>query len=258
MTKEAAVRKVLDLAAGEIGYLEKASRANLYEKTANAGLNNYNKYAEILDGTDILNGKKNGYDWCACFVLCIFFLAFGRDFMLPLLGVPSGSAAAGVKYLMQYMRANGGFYASDPEPGDVIFYRRGDSWKHTGIVWKVEGSKITTIEGNAGTPQGVHSFTYPASWSDIGGYGRPNWKCLESIAEPQEVAPMDFEKEMAAYLAGLQNSAADKWAAEAVDWAVDNKIIAGDGGTGFAWQRPVTRQEAAQILYNFWQRFIKA
>ena len=36
--------KVLQIAKNEIGYLEKASNKNLYDKTANAGSNNYTKY----------------------------------------------------------------------------------------------------------------------------------------------------------------------------------------------------------------------
>ena len=40
---------VLKIAEAEVGYLEKKSAANLYDKTANAGRNNYTKYANDFD-----------------------------------------------------------------------------------------------------------------------------------------------------------------------------------------------------------------
>lgn len=44
VTPEAAIDAVIRIAQGEVGYLEKASAADLDSKTANAGINNYTKY----------------------------------------------------------------------------------------------------------------------------------------------------------------------------------------------------------------------
>ena len=41
--------KVIDIALGQVGYLEKKSNSNLDSKTANAGYNNYTKYARDFD-----------------------------------------------------------------------------------------------------------------------------------------------------------------------------------------------------------------
>ena len=41
MTPETAIDAVIRIAQGEVGYLEKASAADLDSKTANAGINNY-------------------------------------------------------------------------------------------------------------------------------------------------------------------------------------------------------------------------
>ena len=41
VTPEAAIDAVIRIAQGEVGYLEKASVADLDSKTANAGINNY-------------------------------------------------------------------------------------------------------------------------------------------------------------------------------------------------------------------------
>lgn len=44
VTEDQAINDVINVAKGEIGYLEKASNSNLDSKTANAGQNNYTKY----------------------------------------------------------------------------------------------------------------------------------------------------------------------------------------------------------------------
>ena len=60
------VQRVLATARSENGYLEKATNAQLEDKTANAGYNNWNKFAAFLDDLEVVyNGKKNGY---ACMV----------------------------------------------------------------------------------------------------------------------------------------------------------------------------------------------
>lgn len=43
------VQRVLATARSENGYLEKATNAQLEDKTANAGYNNWNKFAAFLD-----------------------------------------------------------------------------------------------------------------------------------------------------------------------------------------------------------------
>lgn len=41
------------------------------------------------------------------------------------------------------------------------------------------------------------------------------------------------------------------WAKEATTWAKQNKVFNGDATGGYGWQQPITREAAAQILYNF-------
>lgn len=41
------------------------------------------------------------------------------------------------------------------------------------------------------------------------------------------------------------------WAKEATSWAKQRGIFKGDGSGNFGWQVPVTREQLAQILYNF-------
>ena len=72
-----AVDQVIALAKQELGYLEKKDNnlKYLFDKTANAGSNNYTKYAYEIwtKWPDFFNGNKNGYAWCASFVCWLFF-----------------------------------------------------------------------------------------------------------------------------------------------------------------------------------------
>lgn len=64
---------------------------------------------------------------------------------------------------------NGTAYGQDAigaqaRPGDAILFGTGPSWnesKHIGIIEKVEGNTITTIEGNASDQVMRHTYTLP-------------------------------------------------------------------------------------------------
>jgi hypothetical protein len=60
---EKAAYRPVEILIDELGYLEKASNANLNSKTANAGHNNYTKFAQYFDdlrkqGLNFYNGRK--------------------------------------------------------------------------------------------------------------------------------------------------------------------------------------------------------
>lgn len=220
--------RFVSMARAEVGYREKATNSQLDNPTANPGTGNWNKYAAILDQTDIMNGPKNGADWCASFVVCMFYLTFGVEVFRKITGIPVHSLAAGVGYLRQYF-ANIGGLVSIPQPGDVIFFKtaNGTGWQHTGIVERVEGGMVYTIEGNAGTPQGVNTFVYPTNYARIGGYGRAKWELVD--VDPGE---------------------GSAWSTEARKWAIQNGLFAGDENGDYHWKDPVTREQLAQVLYN--------
>lgn len=67
------VNKVLNVAKGEVGYLEKKSNKYLNDKTKNAGSNNYTKYGAYFG----INGP-DAY-WCDMFVDWCMVQAYGRD-----------------------------------------------------------------------------------------------------------------------------------------------------------------------------------
>ena len=178
------LQKVLDVAASEVGYLEKASTSNLDDKTANAGSGNYTKYSRDLATYPYFNGKKQGVAWCAVFVAWCFVQAYGKDAALKLLcqpTKPANNAGAGCKYARNYFKNKGQLH-DDPQPGDVIFFYSSDksSIQHTGIVYKVDSSKVYTIEGNTSGASGVIANgggvckkSYSLSYARLAGFGRP-------------------------------------------------------------------------------------
>ena len=171
----AACDKLLTVAADEVGYLEKRSAANLDDKTANAGSANFTKYARDVDETDLMNGKKQGYAWCAVFVCWCFMKAYGLETARKMLCLPKKSYAAGVDYLKNYFKMAGRLYTA-PQVGDVVLF----GVQHTGIVTAVSGNTFTTVEGNTSGGSGVvangggvcrKSYTLRADYT----FGRPDW-----------------------------------------------------------------------------------
>ena len=186
--------KVIAVAAAEIGYKEKASNSQLDDKTANAGNKNYTKYARDFDQKypQWYNGKKNGFAWCDMFVDWCFLTAFGYAKALKLLCQPEKSCGAGCTFSAGYYKQKGQFYTSDPKPGDQIFFGTSISdCSHTGIVEKVDGSKVYTIEGN--TSDQVARRSYALTSSKIVGYGRPKYDA-ETTTTP---APAKTVEELA-------------------------------------------------------------
>lgn len=179
MTAQEAIKQVLDLARSEIGYHEKASYAQLNDKTANSGGSNWTKYAEYLDSfAGFYNGPKNGYPWCDVFVDYLFVKTFGEKLGREMLCQPMKSMGAGCLYSAQYYKDAGRWHRTSPNPGDQIFfsYSSGE-YSHTGIVEEVTGSTVTTIEGN--TSDQVARKNYGINDFGIVGYGTPKWNLAE-------------------------------------------------------------------------------
>ena len=181
MTVREAVSKVLETAANEIGYLEKASNSQLDSKTANAGSGNWTKYARDIDKLGITWGNKNGYAWCAEFVLWVFVTTFDKDIALDLLCSPNPTGIPVCSYGASYFKQAGRWF-SRPQPGDIIFFYSGGDINHTGIVESVSGSQVNTIEGN--TSNSVARRSYSVSGDGrIAGYGRPMYENLDGLSE---------------------------------------------------------------------------
>lgn len=174
-------QKVIDIFLNEVGYLEKASNANLDSKTGNAGYANYTKYARDLDALGYFyNGPKQGYAYCDVTVDWAFVKAYGVEAALFLLCQPKYSAGAGCGYSAQYYKNKGQFHKSNPQPGDQIFFGSEGNVTHTGLVYKVTSTKVYTVEGNTSGASGVIANgggvcekSYSLGYAKIYGYGRP-------------------------------------------------------------------------------------
>ena len=173
-------QKVIGIALKEVGYLEKNTNSQLDDATANAGSNNYTKYARDLYAAGYYNGNKNGYAWCDVFVDWCFFKAFGKT-VGQALQCQTGDLGAGCIYSAKYYQSKGQLHTCNPQVGDQIFFGTSASdVTHTGLVYKVDGSKVYTVEGNTSGASGVIAngggvFTksYALSYAKIYGYGRP-------------------------------------------------------------------------------------
>lgn len=197
-------QKVINIALAEVGYIEKASASQLDSKTANTGSANYTKYARDLDSLGFYNGRKQGMAWCDVFVDWCFVKAYGKSAALVITYQPKNAknnCGAGCKYSMQYYQQKGQLY-SIPQPGDQIFFRGSDGTpSHTGLVYKVSGSTVYTIEGNTSSTSGVISNggsvckkSYKITNSRIAGYGRPAYGVQESTQE-SGIAPESSSSE---------------------------------------------------------------
>lgn len=164
------VDKVINVAMNEVGYLEKKSNSQLDSKTANAGSANYTKYGK--------NMGCNGLAWCDAFVDDCFVHAYGREKAKELLGGFSNYTPTSA----QYFKDMGRWHISNPKIGDQIFFKNSTRICHTGIVYKVDSSKVYTIEGNTSGASGVIANgggvckkSYALNYAKIAGYGRPNY-----------------------------------------------------------------------------------
>lgn len=195
-------QKVIDIALSEVGYLEKATNAQLDDKTANAGSGNFTKYARDLAAVGYFNGKKQGMAWCAVFVAWCFYKAYGKADALKLLCQPtSDNCGAGCRYARNYFQAKGQLHTSNPQPGDMIFFYSADKSQisHTGLVYQVSSSKVYTVEGNTSGASGVVANgggvckkSYAMTYARLAGYGRPEFgteTASESPAQKDEQIP---------------------------------------------------------------------
>lgn len=140
-TKQDAINAVINVARGEIGYLEKKSNSQLDNKTANAGSGNYTKYWRDLWP------QLQAQAWCAIFVTWCFVQVFGIDATKVLLK----------HYPYTYCPTLGSLFTkyANPEVGDIVIFYRNGTFAHTGIVTYVNGDYFETIEGNTSGASGI-------------------------------------------------------------------------------------------------------
>lgn len=144
-------KDIVDVAIGEIGYCESGDNSTKYGKWYG----------------------MNGAPWCHMFVSwCAYEAGVGTSI------VPrTASTTAG----MEWFKKKGLFKLKGkytPKRGDIVYFKTGRS--HVGLVEKVTGNTLHTVEGN--TSDKVARRTYPLSHSTITGYGVPKYKNLNAVS----------------------------------------------------------------------------
>lgn len=170
--------KVIKVAEGEVGYLEKKSNKDLDGKTANAGKNNYTKYGKWIGA--------NGDYWCASFISWCFCKAYGSALGKKLL---CGAYSAACETIRQNFIKKKQYHTflTGARPGDVIFFKgtRHSGANHIGLIYKVADGKVYTIEGNTSGASGVvdngggvAKKSYKTTDTHVLGYGRPDYSLV--------------------------------------------------------------------------------
>lgn len=186
ITEADCINKMIEIASNEVGYLEKKSNSNLYSKTGNAGYNNYTKY-----GYEMHKIQPSNMDfpaaWCNTFTDWIILetcKAFGKG-TVEAKKVLCGNFDDYTVYSSNYYKKKGRWFTKNPKAGDQIFFKNNNGICHTGIVYRVDSSKVYTIEGNTSSASGVVANggcvakkSYNLSYSKIAGYGRPDWSSI--------------------------------------------------------------------------------
>lgn len=201
------IQKVLDIALGEVGYLEKETYDQLDDATANAGDENYTKYQRDLAKLSYFNGAKKGVAWCAVFVCWCFVQVLGEAMAKQLLCQPDkDNCGAGCQSQMNYYKNKKCWHTINPQPGDqIIFWNSAKKeGSHTGIVYKVDSTYVYTVEGNTSGASGVIANgggvckkKYKLTESRIAGYGRPRWELavdveVETSTKPDTSEPVEI------------------------------------------------------------------
>lgn len=169
--------KVIEVALGEVGYLEKKSNKNLDSKTANAGSANYTKY-----GRDMHKLEPSVMDfpaaWCDAFVDDCFVKAYGAAEAKKLLCGGFNDYTPSSAQLYQKKKQ----WGSEPKIGAQIFFTNGKRICHTGLVYKFDSRYVYTVEGNTSGASGVIANgggvctkKYFLTYSKIAGYGYPKY-----------------------------------------------------------------------------------
>lgn len=181
--------KVIAVAKSQIGYHEKATWDNLDDPTANPGDANYNKYSRDLAALHYYNSSKKGVMWCDIFVDWCFAQAYGADIGRRMLYQPLRSAGAGCSSSRKYFADHHAMYDT-PEPGDQVFFWSASDLSnvsHTGLVTKIDRSRIYTVEGNSDNQVKAHK--YRKDFERFAGFGRPNWSLVKDT-------PKESDKQM--------------------------------------------------------------
>lgn len=162
MTIDRAKNKLVLTATAELGYQE--------------GPNNWNRYAAMPEITQLLGWSAQNAYWCNTFVNAIFIKAFGLKVGAEMIYQPIGGGSVLCRASADFFKAAGAWIprGRTPDPGDVFFKLINGKIDHMGIVTRVTGGSVITVEGNSSDM--VAERVYSVQDGSIAGYGRPRWE----------------------------------------------------------------------------------
>lgn len=208
------IEKVIQIAERELGTTESPPQSNR------------TKYG-IAYGLD-------GYPWCVIFLWWVFMMAGLQELFF------GGGKTASCGALMRYYQAQGRWYTSGYQPGDIVImnFSGTSETEHCGLVTEThpDGS-ITTVEGNT-TPGLEGSQDNGGSVARKRRYPRNIVGVCRPAYTPDK--PTDYD---------------GHWAEEAIRWAFANGILQGYPDGSFQPDEPMTRAQLAEVLYRYHERF---
>lgn len=172
MTIEQAKSKLLAWVSAQVGTRE--------------GANNWNKYAEDKRLIQLYGWNAQNQPWCDLFTDAAFVNVFGLELGAAMTYQQIGSGSAACRTSAQFFRDHGAF-SQYPEAGDIIFFYVSGAINHQGIVMRVAGGSVVTVEGNSSDQ--VAERVYQIGDSRIAGYGRPDWKLAASTPVEETEKP---------------------------------------------------------------------
>lgn len=133
---------LLKRAEAELGYIEKASNANLDSKTGNKGTSNYTKYARDINALGLAGCQ--GQAWCITFQFWLEVQEFGLEKALEHWHM-NKKTYVGYNCFSTYNTFPLSKRSKTPKLGAVVIFTQ----SHAGRVIAINGNVFTTIEGNS-------------------------------------------------------------------------------------------------------------
>ena len=227
--------KILEIARSQLGIKENPPNSNRV------------KFNTAYYGQEV---SGSAYPWCCAFVWWVFREAGASGLFY------GGKKTASCSTLLGFHKAQA--VRENYLPGDIIFFNFDGkrNTQHVGICEGWDGRYITTIDGNTAPTNeangGAVMRRRRAKKYIVGAY-RPAYE--EDDMDQNKFNQM-YRTAMADYRNSLRDNDSSAYSEEARRYVVEKGIFSGsgtapDGQPNFMWEDLLTREQCAQVLYNF-------
>ena len=227
--------KILEIARSQLGIKENPPNSNRV------------KFNTAYYGQEV---SGSAYPWCCAFVWWVFREAGASGLFY------GGKKTASCSTLLGFHKAQA--VRENYLPGDIIFFNFDGkkNTQHVGICEAWDGQYITTIDGNTAP-------TNEANGGAVMRRRRPKKYIVGAYRPTYEEDNMDqskfnqmFRTAMTEYRNSLRDNDSSAYSEEARRYVVEKGIFSGsgtapDGQPNFMWEDLLTREQCAQVLYNF-------